>query len=223
MQEESKEEERSSSSTSCDFSKWRVNPDVIQSNPQTLASVKYHHKEMTLGQTLLVKDTQTRPEIQLAKDAPTAPFYTLIMCDPDAPSNSNPKFRNWCHWIVVNIPTSFQLNEGHTVCPYMGPAPPPDTGLHRYVFMVYPQQSAMSGSGLKEMHDADRKSWHVDTFLKSHTSNIASQVPIAGQMFRCQNEHQTSQKEESPWTGTGTPDTKREETRHAEKKEHGKK
>jgi hypothetical protein len=30
-------------------------------------------------------------------------FYTLVMSDPDAPSRSNPKMREWRHWVVGNI------------------------------------------------------------------------------------------------------------------------
>lgn len=31
-------------------------------------------------------------------------LYTLIMTDPDAPSRLTPNYREWHHWLVVNIP-----------------------------------------------------------------------------------------------------------------------
>jgi phosphatidylethanolamine-binding protein (PEBP) family uncharacterized protein len=31
-------------------------------------------------------------------------YYTLIMTDPDAPTRESAKFREWLHWMVVNIP-----------------------------------------------------------------------------------------------------------------------
>lgn len=38
-------------------------------------------------------------------------FYTLLMTDPDAPSRANPEFREWHHWLVVNIPGN-KISEG---------------------------------------------------------------------------------------------------------------
>jgi hypothetical protein len=41
----------------------------------------------------------------------------------------------------VDIPGS-DVNEGHVLTQYVGPAPPKGTGLHRYVFVLYKQQMA---------------------------------------------------------------------------------
>ena len=38
-------------------------------------------------------------------------FYTLLMTDPDAPSREDPKFGEWKHWLVVNIPGD-KVSEG---------------------------------------------------------------------------------------------------------------
>ncbi len=38
-------------------------------------------------------------------------FYTLLMTDPDAPSRAQPEFREWHHWLVVNIPGN-NISEG---------------------------------------------------------------------------------------------------------------
>jgi len=38
-------------------------------------------------------------------------FYTLLMTDPDAPSRAKPEFREWHHWLVVNIPGN-NISEG---------------------------------------------------------------------------------------------------------------
>jgi phosphatidylethanolamine-binding protein (PEBP) family uncharacterized protein len=40
---------------------------------------------------------------------------------------------------VTNIPGS-QVDKGTVLAPYMGPAPPPGTGHHRYVFVVFKQK-----------------------------------------------------------------------------------
>lgn len=42
------------------------------------------------------------------------------MTDPDAPSRKTPKYREWCHWVVGNIPGT-AVDKGIVVAPYIGP------------------------------------------------------------------------------------------------------
>lgn len=65
-------------------------------------------------------------------------LYTLIMSDPDAPSRAEPKFREFFHWGVINIPGS-DISAGREIVGFIGSGPPRGTGLHRYVFVVYEQ------------------------------------------------------------------------------------
>ncbi len=67
-------------------------------------------------------------------------YYTLIMTDPDAPSRAEPTYREWNHWLVVNIPGD-KLSEGEIRSEYVGAGPPQGTGLHRYVFLVLKQRA----------------------------------------------------------------------------------
>ena len=72
----------------------------------------------------------------------------------------------------------------------MGPAPPPNTGLHRYVFLVYPQKTALRD--LKTIKDdEDRKGWSVEDFLHQHYMHFEDGQPCAGSMYRCQNAKQS--------------------------------
>jgi Phospholipid-binding protein len=48
--------------------------------------------------------------------------------DPDAPSRKEPKFREWHHWLVGNIPGN-KLSEGETLSEYVGSGPPNGTGM----------------------------------------------------------------------------------------------
>lgn len=45
------------------------------------------------------------------------------MTDPDAPSRKEPKFREWHHWLVVNIPGN-DVKKGETLSEYVGSGPP---------------------------------------------------------------------------------------------------
>lgn len=62
------------------------------------------------------------------------------MTDPDAPSRADPKFREWHHMIVGNIPGN-DLNAGDTLSGFVSSAPPKGSGLHRYVYLLYKQEN----------------------------------------------------------------------------------
>lgn len=59
---------------------------------------------------------------------------SVHISDPDAPSRVDPKWREWRHWLVGNIP-GFDVSKGETLSEYIGSGPPKDTGLHRYIFL----------------------------------------------------------------------------------------
>jgi len=64
-------------------------------------------------------------------------FYTIIMIDPDMPSRDTPidQKTQVLHWLMVNIPGSGV--GGRQLAPYIGSGPPPETGIHRYNFLVF--------------------------------------------------------------------------------------
>lgn len=90
-----------------------------------------------LGNTLTPTEVKDVPTVTWNADATT--YYTLIMTDPDAPSRRDPKFREWHHWIVVNIPGN-KVGDGEVLSEYVGAGPPQGTGLHRYALMVFKQE-----------------------------------------------------------------------------------
>lgn len=51
--------------------------------------------------------------------------------------------REWVHWVRVNIPGDNLpcdgKDGGEDLKAYVGSGPPKDTGLHRYVFLVFKQ------------------------------------------------------------------------------------
>ncbi|KOB74116.1 Phosphatidylethanolamine binding protein isoform 2 [Operophtera brumata] len=63
--------------------------------------------------------------------------------NPDAPSRKEPIYREWHHWLVGNIPGT-SVAEGDLLSAYVGSGPPPGTGLHRYVFLVYKQPGKLN-------------------------------------------------------------------------------
>ncbi|CAG9801640.1 unnamed protein product [Chironomus riparius] len=113
-------------------------PDVLQklSDVDFLKVSYLKNSKADLGNILTPTQVKEQPEIEY--DANPNDFYTLLMTDPDAPSRMEPTFREFRHWLVVNIPGN-DIENGETVIEYIGSGPPKDTGLHRYVFLVFKQ------------------------------------------------------------------------------------
>ena len=92
--------------------------------------VLYNGKIVKNNDFLRVSETQIEPEIKL--NVNPNKFYTLICYDPDAVGGTH------IHLAKNNI-TSNDIKTGNTIIPYKGPAPPPKTGIHHYIFNLYEQ------------------------------------------------------------------------------------
>lgn len=155
----------------------KIVPDVVDEfDTQGLLSVDYDNgNRVTLGNELAVDATQTTPQVLFTLNSPNQDGTTelfepedkfmVVLTDPDAPSNHDHKWLEYCHWIATDIPLSPPANKEdviHTLdianatqlVPYEGPAPPPSTGKHRYVFLLYKQAQAAKLPAPK-----DRPTW----------------------------------------------------------------
>jgi phosphatidylethanolamine-binding protein (PEBP) family uncharacterized protein len=91
--------------------------------------VFYNSKFVNNNAFLKPSETQTKPEVKYPFE--NNKLYTLLMHDPDS------VYGNRFHWIVTNI--FHDVKNGEDVLLYTGPAPPPKTGTHRYIFELYEQ------------------------------------------------------------------------------------
>ena len=94
----------------------------------------------------------TSPQLSWSGAPEGTRSYALSCFDPDAPTGSG-----YWHWAVYDIPadvTSFAagrteagiaLKNEAGVAGYIGAAPPPGTGLHRYFFVVHALDTADMG------------------------------------------------------------------------------
>lgn len=122
-------------------------PDVVDKlPPQGGLEVKYPvGVAVANGNELTPTQVKDEPTVVWEPKQET-PLYTLLMVDPDAPTRSDPKYREILHWAVVNIPGN-QISQGQTLAEYIGSGPPEGTGLHRYIFLVYSQSKKIEESG----------------------------------------------------------------------------
>ncbi|KAH8311801.1 hypothetical protein KR044_008108 [Drosophila immigrans] len=124
------------------FAKHKIVPDILDVAPKTLLKVTYSGGlEVNCGNELT--PTQVKNVPQLDWGAESDVLYTILMTDPDAPSRKEPKFREWHHWLVVNVPGN-QIDKGDVLTAYVGSGPPQGSGLHRYVFLVFKQTQKLS-------------------------------------------------------------------------------
>ncbi|GJQ88323.1 hypothetical protein Trydic_g223 [Trypoxylus dichotomus] len=122
--------------------KHEIVPDVIDTVPAEVAEVNYPSGvKVELGNVLTPTQVKDIPSVKWTADQ--SALYTLCMTDPDAPSRKEPKFREWHHWLVGNIPGG-DVSKGETLSEYVGSGPPKGTGLHRYVFLIYKQNGKLN-------------------------------------------------------------------------------
>lgn len=123
----------------------QVVPDVIDTVPQSIITVKYPSGvSVELGNELTPTLVKDEPSISWSVKSEQH-LHTLVMVDPDAPSRKNPVLRQVLHYMVTNIPGT-DLSKGVTNVGYLGSGPPANTGLHRYVYLVYEQPGKMESS-----------------------------------------------------------------------------
>jgi phosphatidylethanolamine-binding protein len=185
--------------------------------PIESASVKYTFDQLSKQGKAYLKvhfpnATVTEPKARLSRKASKdAPFlslstsavkskdakYIAVAIDLDAPFPSLPVLGPICHGIQTDLQASgepdsdgFVKLEATGVDPvisYVGPNPPPLSGPHRYVFMVWEQpegsgaEAVRKALGLtKEAGISARVRWDEDGFEKKVG---LSNEPLAGNYF----------------------------------------
>lgn len=154
------------------LTKHEVIPDVIKPSfvkPLGVLSAEYSKGlPVAMGNQLPIHGTQTRPTVHFAPDqAVLGPhdLLTLVITDPDAPSRTDKKWSEFCHYVEADIKVSEKeggiLENGKVLEPYVGPGPPAGTGLHRYVFLLYKQPPGVTAPQLTKIKA--RPNWGYGT------------------------------------------------------------
>ncbi|PSC72839.1 MOTHER of FT and TF 1-like isoform B [Micractinium conductrix] len=117
----------------------KIIPDIldrVSAASQAQLVVEFQGKAVQHGELLTPAATKSAP-VARVKGGAEGGLFTILCTDPDPPDPAAPKFREWLHWIVANVPSGGDSTQGQTVTPYRGPSPP--IGTHRYVFMLFQQ------------------------------------------------------------------------------------
>ncbi|XP_011302595.1 protein D2 [Fopius arisanus] len=161
------------------FEATEIVPDALDNAPLKKMEVKYGGRAMNIGDDFTPTETKDIPEIHYEYESGC--FYTLIKIDLDPPSRRTPKFREFQHWIVGNIPED-RISEGEVFSEYVGAAPPHDAGAHRYVFLVYKQPGKLNFNE-KHLGD-DRLDGRANFSAKKFAVKYQLGEPIAGNMYQ---------------------------------------
>ncbi|KAI1386899.1 PEBP-like protein [Hypoxylon trugodes] len=159
-----------------------------------------------LGNTLKVDEVQDEPSIIVHRGHPASSSatgegsgvtYAISITDPDAPSRDNPEWSEFCHFIAtgVEVPSEssdiFRLSDLEDIIPYKPPSPPPKTGKHRYVFLLFAPKNDTTDP-LHLSKPEDRKHW--GTGKERHGVRDWAEAnglkPVAANFIYAQNEEQ---------------------------------
>ncbi|XP_053210815.1 protein D3-like [Panonychus citri] len=144
--------------------------------------LKYPNSDkVTCGAYLTKKATMKEPQVTFdpvgKKKGADKKLFTFMMVDPDAPTPRNATSRSILHWLVVNIKGN-NMKTGTTLAKYLPPAPTPNKGAHRYVFLIYRQPKEVA-SRKTYVTLQERSNFQVTSFaIQNRLSG-----PIAGNFF----------------------------------------
>ncbi|WWC72248.1 uncharacterized protein I206_106210 [Kwoniella pini CBS 10737] len=148
----------------------------FSSSPSIYSQLYYHPSEST--------NSTPNPEA----------LHTLLMIDPDSPSHETHSFQQRIHYLKTDIPLSVISGEvnltdstiGKEILKWESPAPEQGTPNHRYIFLLFRQQSPSSPSITK------RDNFELRDYLAENDLVIDDLVGV--NMFRSkwsleENEH----------------------------------
>ncbi|XP_045312898.1 phosphatidylethanolamine-binding protein 1 [Leopardus geoffroyi] len=169
-----------------DLSKWSgpLSLQEVDERPQHPLQVKYTGAEVDeLGKVLTPTQVKNRPTSIAWDGLDPGKLYTLVMTDPDAPSRKDPKYREWHHFLVVNMKGN-DISSGTVLSDYVGSGPPKGTGLHRYVWLVYEQNGPLKCDEpiLSNRSGDHRGKFKVASFRKKYELG----PPVAGTCYQAE-------------------------------------
>ncbi|VDM36780.1 unnamed protein product [Toxocara canis] len=166
----------------CGFISSGIVPLVLPTAPSRRISVVFNNVQVNCGNTLTTAQIASQPTVTW-ETQPNA-MYTLIMVDPDFPSRASPLPGQRLHWWVINIPGS-TVSSGTTVAAFQPSTPAANTGLHRYVFLVYRQPAAINSPLLTNLtvQDSERPGFVTTAFVSQFNLGF----PYAGNFYQSQS------------------------------------
>jgi len=126
-----------------------VVPDVLSELTTDIgvATISFEGANDVTMDNAILTPTVTVNQPTVTWDAEDGVYYTVMMTDPDAIARDNPIYREYAHMAVVNVMGGeLAPGGGDEVVSYTPPGPPYNSGLHRYIVLVYAQSGELVAS-----------------------------------------------------------------------------
>ena len=166
------------------FKSDQVIPDVVDTEPMELLTMEYKVDDNKfilneMGKILSPIQVQDAPYDLKFNGCDKDKLYTVILTDPDARDRIKHEFREWVHFVKVNVKGSDLTNSGDVVIEYVGSGPPQGSGIHRYTWLVYEQENGkidVNKCGQKKLGSGGskgegRRSWKARKFATDNKLN----------------------------------------------------
>ncbi|KAF4966609.1 hypothetical protein FSARC_5729 [Fusarium sarcochroum] len=142
----------------------------------TKLEIVFDGQVVSSGEKIEKNVAHATPQLNLMNGEPGT--YIAICLDLDAPVVSFPFLSPILHWLHPNLEShgvgSIFKENTPSLVDWLAPTPPPFSGAHRYMFVVYKQPSTWDNEQwkarfTKPMGVWKRVSWYLDKFVKEAT------------------------------------------------------
>lgn len=99
---------------------------------------------VNLGAELTPTQVKDQPVVSWQSEPDV--LYTLLIAQPDLPTQEDQSLGEVRHWLIINIPDN-SVSDGFAVAEYLGSGAPLGSGFHRYTFLVFRQQDKIDYDG----------------------------------------------------------------------------
>ncbi|XP_072154759.1 protein D1 isoform X2 [Bemisia tabaci] len=145
-------------------------PEFFHTPPRYEAFVTYYNAtEPDMGNNLRPEQVRFVPDAVTYRYKPES-YYCIVMTGLDEPSKAAPTKREFLHWIVGNI-IADNLITGEEIAEYYPVLPKKDSGLHRYLFLVFEQKGKVDFKEflLTNRNDWGRANWSSRKFSEEYS------------------------------------------------------
>ncbi|XP_062859692.1 39S ribosomal protein L38, mitochondrial isoform X2 [Trichomycterus rosablanca] len=124
------------------------------------------------GNHILPSQASTAPRVRF--EAEENSLWTLLLTSPDEHLQDGEQ--EYVNWLVGNIPGN-ALHSGEEICNYISPFPAKGTGFHRYIFVLFKQESIVDFSSdhrPSPCYSLKQRSFKTLDFYRKHEDVITA-------------------------------------------------
>jgi len=154
-------------------------PDLIDRAPRDVLQIRWNNTMVNNGNEIRPEQAVARPIVSWNSDPNR--FYAISFSDLDSPTRQNSSMSPLAHGLVLNIPGG-DVTKGEHLLDYIGPQPVRNTGLHRYVMLIFQQPGRLNTLD-PNMQYAKTLAGRVNFEIRQFAQMFGLGDPVAGNFF----------------------------------------